>query len=151
MSASNIGKLSLSNRRSKIEISTTSLSRGEMFDRLLTSVTVSIYKLVKERMVDCSDEKIQAALESRAVLNLVKRHMRDENIEMVDEGDKPVFKRALSMIGEERTHIVGMESDKDFEGDEAVMDPNELRMRVTDQVVYEVVDAVKRHAGTAGQ
>merc|ERR1719246_322436 len=70
-------------------------------------------------MVDCSDEKIQAALESRAVLNLVKRHMRDENIEMVDEGDEPA------------------------------LDPNELRMRVTDQVVYEVVDAVKRHAGTA--
>jgi hypothetical protein len=115
-----------------------------MFDRLLTSVTVSIYKLVKERL-ELNDETIQSALESRVVLNLVKRHMRDENIEMVDESDKPVFKRAMSIIGEERTHVVGLDSTKDFEGNEAI-DPHDLRIRVTEEVVYEVVDAVKRHA-----
>lgn len=49
MSASNIANLSLSQKRHKVEIATTKLSRGEMFDRLLKSVTISIYKLVRKR------------------------------------------------------------------------------------------------------
>jgi len=141
-SAGNIANLSLNKRSHNVEIETTELSRGEMFDKLLVCVTSSIYKLIKTR-VQLTDEKISTALESRAVLNLVKRHMRDENIQMVDEQEKPRFKRALSLIGEERTHQMAMESQHDFEKD---VDPQDLRMRVTDQVVYEVCEAVKTHA-----
>jgi len=111
-------------------IDTTDLSRGEMFDRLLSSVTVSIYTLIKSRgLVNLEDDKITAALESRAVLNLVKRHMRDENIQMVDEKEKPRFKRAMSLISEDRTKDMGMESQNDFEKN---LDPQDLRMKVPD-------------------
>lgn len=49
MSTSNISNLSLHNKkRKKVEISTTSLKRGEMFDKLLSTVTVSIFKLVRQ-------------------------------------------------------------------------------------------------------
>lgn len=50
MSMPNIAKFTLNRRRSNIEISTTNLSRGEMFDRLLASVTTSIHKLVRARV-----------------------------------------------------------------------------------------------------
>lgn len=62
---------------------------------------------------------------------------------MVDEEEKPKFRRAMSMIGEDRTKEVAMESSKDFEDD---VDPQELRMKITDQVVSEVVVAVERHS-----
>ena len=57
MSMPNIAKFSLNKKRKNIEISTTTLSRGEMFDRLLTSVTASIYKLVRGR-VSLDDESL---------------------------------------------------------------------------------------------
>lgn len=58
MSHANIANLGLNpKKRSKVEISTTQLSRGEMFDRLLVSITASIYKLVRER-VEMDDENI---------------------------------------------------------------------------------------------
>ena len=130
MSMPNIAKFSLNKKRKNIEISTTTLSRGEMFDRLLTSVTASIYKLVRER-VSLDDDQLQTALESKAVLNLVKRHMRDENIQMVDEKQQPRYRRALSMISEDKspalagTDDFGLSRDKNH-------DPLNLKMRVTD-------------------
>lgn len=120
MTGKNMAKFSLSNKRQHVVIDTTDLSRGELFDRLLTSVTLSIYQLVKSK-VTIDEEKIQHALESRAVLNLVKRHMRDENIEMVDEKEQPRFKRAMSLISEDRTQDLGEESKNDFEKN---LDPN---------------------------
>lgn len=141
MTGKRMGQFSLNNKRAKVVIETADISRGELFDRLLASVTVSIYQMVKSR-VGLTDEKVTAAFESRGVLNLVKRHMRDENIQMVDESNKPRFKRAMSLIAEDTTQDMGEEGKNDFEK----IDPNELRTRVTDQAVYEVCEAVKRHS-----
>lgn len=55
--------------------------------------------------------------------------MRDENIQMVDEKEKPRFRRALSLISEDRTKDMGMETSNDFEKN---LDPQDLRMKVTD-------------------
>lgn len=63
---------------------------------------------------------------------------------MVDEEERPQFKRALSLIAEERTNEVALDSNKDFEGE--TTDPQDLRMKVTDEAVLEVVAAVERQA-----
>lgn len=123
-----MGLFSLNNKRANVVIETTDLSRGELFDRLLSSVTISIYQMVKSR-VGLTDEKVTAAFESRGVLNLVKRHMRDENIQMVDEKEQPRFKRAMSLIGEDLTQDMGEESKNDFEKN---VDPNNLRTKCSD-------------------
>ena len=79
-------KLSLSSQK-KRDFSTPPLSRDEMLDRLLTSVNSSIYRLVRSK-VDVEDDYLRSALGSEAVLNLLERHLRDENIFMVDEKEE---------------------------------------------------------------
>lgn len=100
MSANNIANLSLVKTRHKVAIETTQLSRGEMFDRLFSIVASSLYKLVATRM-SMQGQAVTAALESRTIINLVKRHMRAENIQVVDKEETPVFKRQMTMENDE--------------------------------------------------
>jgi hypothetical protein len=58
-----------------------------MLDRLLSSVNSSIYRLVRSK-VDVEDDYLRSALGSEGVLNLLERHLRDENIFMVDEKEE---------------------------------------------------------------
>ena len=50
MSSPSIAKLSLSGKQQNLEIRTTTLSRGETFNRLITCVTTSLKMLVKQRL-----------------------------------------------------------------------------------------------------
>jgi len=54
-----------------------------------------------------------------------------------------MLKRAMTLISENKTMEVALETVNDFE---ERVDPNELRMRINDSTVYEVCEAVKSHA-----